>query len=83
MDYLCGMSELLELVLNLVLDVASVYLEDWAGWRFYVPLLASLGIFGLINWLAPEGSLGALASWPVVLVGIGAGIVGEVCGGRC
>ena len=81
------MSELIELVLNLVLelvlDLASVFLEDWGGWRFYLPVLASVGISVLVSWLVPDGSPGAgLASSFIVVVGVGTGIVWEVGGGR-
>ncbi len=73
------MSDLLELLLNVALEVLGAGLEEWAGWRFYVPLLSSIAIAGLMGWwMSAPGMLCGI----VIGAGVVAGIVWEVMGAQ-
>ncbi len=74
------MSDLLEFLLNAVLEVVCTVLDGWVGWRFYLPLLGSVGIAALIYWLTPGSGIGVLAP-PVLLTGVATGIIWQVRNG--
>jgi len=56
-------------------EFISGIFEILAWWRFYLCLLVSLALVGLVYWLVPDRSLCLPLSIPVAVVGIGAGIV--------
>ena len=67
------MTELLELVLELVLDSVAFF---WA-WRLYLCLLGSLAVVGGVCELIPDAPVGGVLSIPVVAAGVVGGLVWE------
>ena len=57
-----------------IIEFISGIFEVLGWWRFYLCLLLSLALVGLIYWLMPDRSL-RLLSVPVAVVGIATGIV--------
>jgi len=49
--------------------------EVLTWWRFYLCLLLSVALVGLIYWLGPDRTLCLPLAIPVVVLGIGTGIV--------
>jgi len=57
------------------LEFISGIFEFLAWWRFYLCLLLSLALVGLVYWLVPDRSLCLPLSIPVAAIGIGTGMV--------
>jgi hypothetical protein len=75
------MSELIEFLLEFMLEVLLNSLDLWAGWRFLLPLVTSLGMVGLICWTVSNSTVRLALSVPVVLVGALAGLVWQIRNG--
>jgi hypothetical protein len=72
------MWDLLEGLLEPGLDILSLF-ELGTAWRFFLPLLSSLAIVGLVHWRSANGIPAAL--WiPIVLGGIVIGTIWQVRG---
>jgi hypothetical protein len=73
-------SELFEFLLNIVLEFVWDGLDAWAGWRFFLPVLSSLAIVGLIDGVVSNSGARIGLSAPVLLVGVSVGIFWQVRG---
>jgi hypothetical protein len=74
------MSDLLEFLLNVVLEILCGYLDFAENWRFYVPLLGSFAVVALIMWRVTDSGAEFALSVPVVATGIVAGLAWEIKG---
>ncbi len=72
------MSELLEFALSCLLDLICSLLEGWVGWRFFVSLLGSIAVVGLLALIGSEWHGCTLASLLALALGCAAGIAWEL-----
>lgn len=72
------MSDLLEFLLNVVVDVFSCGAEDWAGWRFFLCFFGSLGIAIVMDWLVSNNGAREVLSAAVACVGTVGGFIWEM-----
>jgi hypothetical protein len=68
---LVGMADLLELVLELVCDLAGWY----ESWRLGVSFLATLGLAGGLYWAIPNSTAATIVAAPVLVAGLVLGFV--------
>ncbi len=72
------MSHLLEFLLSGVLDLGLGLLEGWAGWRFFLPVLTSAALVGLICWWVSNNQVRTVLSAPLLLAGVLTGLIWQV-----
>ncbi len=68
-----GMADLLELLLNVLLEVAGAY---WS-WRAWVTAVATLAVVAGLCWLIPSSTAASVLAVPVVVGGLVFGFVWE------
>lgn len=59
-------------------DIIGGILESFMSWRFYVCLVISLLITGLILLIFGDTSFAVWASMPVVIIGFVSGLIWEI-----
>ena len=78
------MLDLLECVFEFIVNVVFEFLfyttEPFAGWRFYLPILAAIVGVCTIEWLASNSGARFGLELAVVLVGLVTGVVWETKG---
>jgi hypothetical protein len=76
------MWEVLEFVLNVVLELAFDGLDLWQSWRFFLPVLGSVGAVALIGWLISNEAARLVLATPAIAGGVVGGIIWQVRGGQ-
>jgi hypothetical protein len=72
------MSDLLEFLLNLVVDILSCGAENWAGWRFFLCFFGSLAVAMLIDFFVSSSGAQAVLSAVVTFLGAAGGFIWEM-----
>ena len=75
------MSEFLELLLQLVLEVLCEGLDWCESWRFFVPLFSAIIIVGAISLTSLSTPFKLLSSIVALLVGVGTGMIWQASSG--
>lgn len=72
------MSDLLEFLLNLVVDILSCAAEDWAGWRFFLCFFCSLAIAMMLDFVVSNNGAREVLSAAVTFLGAVSGFIWEM-----